>query len=152
MAGKTTRIGLDTTENLPLFQTTSYRDTMVFAQSELLEMAEAPITNLITGATIQLSQIPSGLVKGQRLVASGSDSTTGEAISEIVQVSAIDGKTLIVTPPLKKNYVRTGSKPEENFSFNANVAHAHMARPSRKFSAAAMPASGIRSSRSSNRR
>ena len=97
---------------------------MVFAQSELLEIVEAPITSPITGATIQLSQVPSGLVKGQRLVASGRDSTTGEAISEIVQVSAIDGKTLIITPPLKKSYVRTGSKPEESFSLNANVAHA----------------------------
>jgi hypothetical protein len=124
LAGKTTRIGLDTDENLKLFQTTSYRDTMVFAQSELLEIAEAPIVTPITGATIQLAQALLGLLKGQRLVASGKDSTTGEAITEIVQISALDGATLTVTPPLQKSYVRTAPKPEESFSLNANVAHA----------------------------
>ena len=124
LSGKTTRISLDTDENLPLFQRSNYRETMVFAQSELLEIAEAPITAPVTGATIPLARAPSGLVKGQRIVASGKDSTTGEAISEIVQISAIDGKILALTPPLKKSYVRTASKPEESFSLNANVAHA----------------------------
>ena len=123
LSGKTTRVGLDTDENLDLFKA-AYRDTMVFAQSELLEIAEAPITSPVTGATIQVARAPSGLVKGQRIVASGKDSTTGEAISEIVQISAIDGKILALTPPLKKSYVRTASKPEESFSLNANVAHA----------------------------
>jgi hypothetical protein len=124
LSGKTTRISLDTDENLPLFQRSNYRETMVFAQSELLEIAEAPITSPVTGTTIQLARAPSGLVKGQRIVASGKDSTTGEAISEIVQISAIDGKILALTPPLKKSFVRTASKPEESFSLNANVAHA----------------------------
>jgi predicted phage baseplate assembly protein len=122
LAGKTTRVALDTGENLDLFRN-HYRDTMVFAQSELLEIAEAPITTPITGATIQLAQAPSGLIKGQRLIASGKDITTGELITEMVQVSSIDGKTLSVTPPLNKGYVRTTSKPEETFSLNANVAH-----------------------------
>jgi len=124
LSGKTTRISLDTNENLPLFQSSNYRETMVFAQSELLEIAEGPITSPVTGATIPLARAPSGLVKGQRIVASGKDSTTGVAISEIVQISAIDGKILALTPPLKKSYVRTASKPEESFSLNANVAHA----------------------------
>jgi hypothetical protein len=131
LSGKTTRVSLDTNENLSLFQT-AYRDTMVFAQSELLEIAESPyfdpgtkeLLPPITGATIQLAQAPSGLVKGQWLVASGKDSVTGEAITETVQVSAIDGTTLAVTPPLKKSYVRVSPKPEESFSLNANVAHA----------------------------
>jgi uncharacterized phage protein gp47/JayE len=118
LSGKTTRIGLDTNENLNLFQTTSYRDTTVFAQSELLDIAEAPITTPITGATISLAQAPAGLVKGQCLAASGKDSTTGEATAEIVQVSALDGTELTVTPPLLKSYAR------DSFSLNANVAHA----------------------------
>jgi len=131
LSGKTTRVALDTNENLSLFQD-HYRDTMVFAQSELLEIAESPyfdpdtkqLLPPVTGATIPLAQTPSGLVKGQWLIASGKDSATAEAIAEIVQVSAIDGNTLTVTPPLKMNYVRVAQKPEDSFSLNANVAHA----------------------------
>src|ERR1017187_2728933 len=117
LAGKTTRISLDTNENLNLFQT-SYRDTMVFAQSEPFEMAEQPITTPITGATIPLAQASSGLVKGQWLVASGKDNVTGDAITEIVQILEIDGATITVTPPLLNSYARA------SFSLNANVAHA----------------------------
>jgi hypothetical protein len=123
LAGKTTRIHLDTSENLPLFES-AYRATTVFGQSELLEIAEAPITAPIAGATIQLAQPPADLVKGQWLVGSGKDSATGEAVLEIVQVAAIDGATLTVTPPLKNSYVRVAPKPEEGFAINANVAHA----------------------------
>ena len=122
LAGKTTRVALDTSENLDKFQN-NYRETMVFAQSELLEIAQAPIETPIIGATIQLAQVPSGLVKGQRLVALGKDSTTGQAITEIVQISTIDGQTLTITPALKKSYARVTPKPEESFSLNANVAH-----------------------------
>ena len=123
LSGKTTRVALDTNENIPLFES-HYRDTMVFAQSELLEIAQAPVETPITGATIQLAQAPSGLVKGQRLVASGKDSITGEAITELVQISTIDGQTLTITPPLQKSFARVTPKPEESFSLNANVAHA----------------------------
>ena len=123
LAGKTTRVALDTNENLDLFRN-HYRETMVFGQSELLEMADAPITTPVTGATIALAQAPSGLAKGQRLIALGKDSTTGEAITEIVQISELAGTTLIVTPPLKNSYARVAAKPEESFSLNANVAHA----------------------------
>jgi hypothetical protein len=117
LAAKTTRVSLDMDEHLKDFER-AYRDTMVFGQSELLEMAEAPITTPIIGPTIPLAQAPLGLVKGQRLVASGKDSATGDEITEMVQVSAVDGTTLTVTPPLKKNYSR------DSFSVNANVAHA----------------------------
>lgn len=118
LAGKTTRISLDTNENLNLFQTTGYRDTTIFTQSELLEISEQPITTPISGATITLNQSPKEIVKGQWLVASGKDSVTGDAITEVVQVSVIDGATLAVTPALAKSYAR------ESFSLNANVAHA----------------------------
>ncbi|HUI06054.1 MAG TPA: putative baseplate assembly protein [Verrucomicrobiae bacterium] len=123
LAGKTTRVVLDTDENLDKFQA-HYRDTMVFAQSEPLDLAEAPLVDEttgklipITGATIPLAQPPTGLVKGQWLAASGKDSA-GNAISEIVQIAAIDGATLTVTPPLVNSYAR------DSFSFNANVAQA----------------------------
>jgi hypothetical protein len=124
LAGKPTRVQVDTSENLKTKFEPAYRATTVFAQSELLEIAEAPIPTPITGATIQLAQPPADLVKGQRLVASGKNGATGEAVSEIVQVAAIDGVTLTVTPPLKNSYARVRQKPEEGFSLNANVAHA----------------------------
>ena len=123
LAGKTTRVALDTNENLDLFRN-HYRETMVFGQSELLEIADAPITTPVTGATIDLAQPAADLVEGQWLVASGTDSATGESISELVQISAINGAKLTVTPALKKSYIRLGSKPEESFSLNANVARA----------------------------
>jgi hypothetical protein len=118
LAGKTTRISLDTNENLNLYQGAGYRDTMVFAQSEHFEMAEQPITTPITGPIITLAQAPSDFMKGQWLVASGKDSATGGAINEVVAISEIDGATLTVTPPLADRYAR------DSFSLNANVAHA----------------------------
>ena len=117
LAGKTTRIHLDTNENQNQFQA-NYRATTVFAQSELLEMAEQPITTPITGATISLAQTPTNLLKGQWLVASGKDNSTGATIAEVVQILEIDGTILTVTPPLQNNYARA------SFSLNANVAHA----------------------------
>src|SRR6266550_2662968 len=131
LSGKTTRVSLDTNENLPLFQS-AYRDTMVFAQSELLEIAESPFFDPgtkellppVTGATIPLAKTPPGLTKGQWLAASGKDTATGKVIMELVQISAIDGAKLTVSPPLKQSYVRVAPKPEESFSLNANVAHA----------------------------
>lgn len=117
VAGKTTQVALDTNESLDQFRN-HYRGTMVFAQSELLDIAEAPITTPISGATIQLAQAPSSLTKNQWLVASGKDNVTGGAITEIVQVYATSGATLTVTPPLLKSYARA------SFSLNANVARA----------------------------
>ncbi len=49
LSGKTTRISLDTDEHLDWFDGSSYRDTLVFAQSELLEIAEFPLTEAISG-------------------------------------------------------------------------------------------------------
>ncbi|MGE5217807.1 MAG: putative baseplate assembly protein [Chloroflexota bacterium] len=118
LTGKMTRITLDTNENLDLFDQSDYRDTMVFAQSEFLEMAEVPIEDAITGAAIELEKIPSDLVDGQQLAVTGKDSVSGSAISEVVKISAIDGATVIVTPPLAKSYARA------SFSVNANVAAA----------------------------
>jgi predicted phage baseplate assembly protein len=118
VTGKTTRIQLDTEENLALFDGADYRDTMVFAQSELLEMAEEPIDDAISGAAIELEQSADDLVAGQQLVATGKGSATGAVISEVVKVGAIKGATVTVTPPLARSYSRA------SFSFNANVAAA----------------------------
>src|SRR6185436_2777077 len=114
LAGKTTRIGLDTNENLDLFDDADYRDAMVFAQSEYLEIAEEPIADPITGAQVELAISSAGLIKGQRLAASGKDSVSGETISEVVTISDISAAMIIVTPALAKSYAR------ESFLLNAN--------------------------------
>lgn len=118
LAGKTTRISVDTNENLNLYSGASYRDTMVFAQSDPLEFAEQPITTPVTGSTIQLSQAPEGLVKGRHLAASGTDSVTGDEINELVTIADLNGSLLTVTPPLANGYAR------DSFSLNGNVAAA----------------------------
>ena len=63
-----------------------------------------PVTAPVTGATIDLAQPSADLVEGQWLIASGTDSATGESINELVQISAINGAKLTVTPALKKSY------------------------------------------------
>ncbi len=73
LSGKTTRITLDTDEHLDLFDGSSYRDTLVFAQSELLEIAEFPIAAPITGAKVKLAKVADGINIGQLLAASGKD-------------------------------------------------------------------------------
>ncbi len=118
LASKVTHCVLDTSANLSRFGGGNLRGTMVFAQSEFLDMAEQPITEAITGPTVLLAQNPVGLVKGQWLAASGKDSVTGEAISEIVAVSAISGSTITLNPPLVNTY------KIDSFTFNANVARA----------------------------
>ena len=118
LVGKVTNCTLDTTENLAGFGGANLRGTMVFAQSEFLDMAESPITDSITGPTVALARPPVGLAKGQWLVASGKDSATGDPLSEVVAVSAIDGGVLNVTPPLANSYAR------DSFALNANVAPA----------------------------
>src|SRR5260370_35732605 len=45
-------------------------------------------------------------------------------MNEPGKISAINGVPMMVTPELKKSYLRVGSKPEESFSLNANVARA----------------------------
>lgn len=118
LAGKTTRVTLDSSENLSLFDGGDYRDTMVFAQSELMEIAEVPQIDPITGATVTLANAPNGIAIGQLLAASGKDSITGELRQEVVTVNAISGHVITVTPPLVFSYVRA------SFSFNGNVARA----------------------------
>ena len=115
LSAKITRIVPDILENPNQFE---LRTTTVFAQSELLELTEQPIADAVTGATVALAQMPTGLVKGQWLVASGNDAVTGATVTEIVQVYEIVGATLTVTPALANNFSRA------SFSLNANVAHA----------------------------
>jgi predicted phage baseplate assembly protein len=120
LAGKTTRVTLDTSENLTLFQAEHYRETMAFAQSERLDMAEEPIATAMTGRSVTLTPKVNGLAKGQVVVALGKDDVSGDSLSEVVtiadMVTAGNTTTLVVTPPLANRYAR------DSFRINANVA------------------------------
>jgi hypothetical protein len=71
MTGKTTRLELDTDENLTGFDGGNYRETAVFAQSERLELAETPITEPVWGSAIELDRLVEGLEAGRRLIVRG---------------------------------------------------------------------------------
>jgi predicted phage baseplate assembly protein len=115
LAGKTTRIQLEPKEHLSWFAGHDYRDTLVFAQSEELKLAQRPLLDPITGARVPLADVPSDIQVGQFLAASGTDPVTKAPIREVVTVSAIVGNVVTVTPPLAHRYERA------SFAFNANV-------------------------------
>ena len=90
------------------------RLTAIYGQSEQLALAEAPITTAITGTTVVLDRQVDGLLEGRLLLFSGEDSGTGEALSELVEVTKVEtvsGLTKItfapvVSPSLPKSYRR----------------------------------------------
>ena len=74
ISAKTTRIKL---ANPPWFDVpthsfkTAVRGSVVYAQSEALDLAQAPVTQDIAGATIELDDLHDGMAPGQWLVISG---------------------------------------------------------------------------------
>lgn len=68
LSSKASKVLLDTDENLSTFP---LRETVVLAQSELLEMAEAPILSPIFGNTIELDTAQPELKNGQHLILKG---------------------------------------------------------------------------------
>lgn len=68
LSSKSSRILLDTDENLSLFP---LRETIVLAQSELLELAKAPVLSPVFGNTIELDTAQPELRKGQFVMLKG---------------------------------------------------------------------------------
>ncbi len=120
LSAKTTRVTLKG-ENLDLFND-KLRETVVFAQSQLLEMAEVPISTYVSGDSITLDCKIDNLSEGQLMVVSGKNVITGEDVSEIVTLSGtepIGNLTKIVfSPALAHTYQR------DTVTINANVARA----------------------------
>ena len=71
---KTTRLKLEG-ENLKEKFNNKLRETTAFAQSEQLEIAEAPRTDLLSGNVIELDRFVSGLERGRLLIISGKRKT-----------------------------------------------------------------------------
>ncbi len=68
LTSKTTSIELDTQEHLSWF---GLRDTVVYAQSEQLELAEQPLTISVFGNRVVLDRLVKGLEQGQNLIVNG---------------------------------------------------------------------------------
>ncbi|TFH47024.1 MAG: putative baseplate assembly protein, partial [ANME-2 cluster archaeon] len=117
---KTTKVILKG-ENLHLFDN-KLRETVVFAQSQLLEMAEVPISTHVSGDSITLDCKIENLSDGQLMVVSGKNVANGENVSEIVTFSETEDvenlTKIIFSPALAHTYQR------DTVTINANVAKA----------------------------
>jgi hypothetical protein len=98
------------------------RDTMVFAQSEPLEIAEYPLAVPVQGDEVLLDRRVDGLGEGRTLIFSGQDAQSGEQRSEpatLLEAGLEDGLTrLRLTEILDHTYRR------DTLIIYANVAHA----------------------------
>lgn len=108
LAAKTTRVTLDG-ENYDRF-TGLVRATAVYAGSEKLERADAPITPPVTGTTnvLTLDRHVGLLPEGRTLLLAGKNATTGEDVTETVVLDHAEignGVTrLILTTALTRSY------------------------------------------------
>lgn len=107
MSGKTTRIplvnpsDLSSSNWLDLSKATpdspsdfiAIRDTVVYAQPELLELAEEPLDVDVEGDSLELAQLYDGLESGRWIIVSGErtdiPNTTGVTASELVMISSV---------------------------------------------------------------
>lgn len=120
LTAQVTRIEPDTTENLAGF---GLRETVVYAQSEELALAERPVAAPVQGSEIVVEGSAAGLAAGQALIFTGRPAGAppeSEPVSEVAFVESVgaDGRTITLTAPLQNAYVR------ESVVINANVARA----------------------------
>ncbi len=87
LTSKTTRLIIQG-ENLDKFDG-HVRDTAVFADSELLELAETPITNAVAGKSLDIDRRVEGLEPGRLLVLSGMTADNLEA-SEVLILQKVE--------------------------------------------------------------
>ena len=120
ISAKTTRVTLKG-ENLDLFND-KLRETVVFAQSQLLEMAEVPISTHVSEDFIILDCKIDNLSEGQLMVVSGENVINGEEVSEIVTLSGTedigDLTKIVFSQALANSYQR------DTVTINANVVQA----------------------------
>jgi len=109
LTAKTTQLKLDTDNFLsPNFEN-RLRDVAVFAQSEKLDLAEAPLTTPIQGGSIQLAQHAKGLDKGHRIIVSGKKTNASQGDPSFSEAAVIeqlsdDGLTITLRDGLTNQY------------------------------------------------
>ncbi|MEM1053955.1 MAG: putative baseplate assembly protein [Bacteroidota bacterium] len=129
LASKTTRLRLDG-EDLHLRFGDRLRETVVYAVSDALERAEAPLTTPVEGATVTLADSVTELSPGQLLAISGTDLDTGETVAEVAtldRMQRVGGRMrLTFARPLSHRYAREDDRDREVIGarLNANVARA----------------------------
>ncbi|HJQ30039.1 MAG TPA: hypothetical protein VJ827_11910, partial [Rubrobacter sp.] len=121
LTAKTTRLELRG-ENLVEKFGEGRRDTVVFAQSEALEIAEYPLVDPVQGDEVILDGRADDLAGGRTLIFSGQDAESGEPRSEtatlLEAVLEVDLTKLRLTGDLAYSYRR------DTLIIHANVAHA----------------------------
>lgn len=112
MSGKTTKVDLDTNENIGLFAGASYREVAVFGQSEELPLlAEKPLPATQTTGLATSLKLASAvdLPKGRLLLIEGKEVTTGDLMAETVTLdhakTANNVTTLHFTTALQRSYL-----------------------------------------------
>ena len=120
LTAKVTRLKLDSGEHLSWFP---LRDTVVYAESEKLELAGKPIETAIQGKTIQLAGLVNGLQRDHVIIVSGKEHVDdGLEVSEVAVVASAtpgDGYTeLELQEELTHEYDRA------TVTIYANVVHA----------------------------
>lgn len=112
MSGKTTKVDLDTNENIGLFSGASYREVVVFGQSEELPLlAERPLpATQTTGLTTHLKLAAAvDLPEGRLLLVEGTAVATGDLMAETVTLdhaeTANSVTTLHFTTALQRSYL-----------------------------------------------
>jgi hypothetical protein len=108
LTAKTSRVKLDTEEHLSWF---GLRDTVVFAQSEQLELAERPLPDpTIQGNKIGFDRVVPGLERGRTLIVSGKRiharvADTGDALS--LEATDGSGQAVVLKPGDSLQVLRT---------------------------------------------
>ncbi|HEX2031937.1 MAG TPA: putative baseplate assembly protein [Actinomycetota bacterium] len=87
LTGKVTRLTLDG-ENLQEKFGDRVRDTMVFAESERLTLAEVPLTGPVQGDEVVVMGELEGLAQGKPVIVRGTHEATGEEASEVAFLAA----------------------------------------------------------------
>ncbi|PAP76014.1 putative baseplate assembly protein [Rubrivirga marina] len=129
LSSKTTRLELDG-ENLSFRFGDHVQETVVFAVSEALVRAEAPLVTPVEGATVVLSKPVTTIQEGQLVAFAGTDVDTGEAATEVATVARVNDvgglPQLTLDAPLAHRYAREDDAGAGvvGARLNANVARA----------------------------
>lgn len=99
------------------------RETSIFAKSELLPLAQRPVTNAVSGNRIPLNVAADGLIAGRKLIVKGQRASNGSAVTvqaTLVAAHPIDAARceLEITPQLPAALRR------DSVVVHANVAQA----------------------------
>jgi hypothetical protein len=100
LTGKTTRVTLDGNEHLDEFSGAGLRDTVVFAESEALDIAARPLEGPMPVDAITLDRHVDGLEAGRLLIVTGKAIrvTVAEARAGQLTLVGTDGSTRVLEP------------------------------------------------------